>query len=210
MRGNRESGRWERDYRGSIPACAGEPPAQPTLTGWRQVYPRVCGGTNGGRGGTITLEVYPRVCGGTSAIESVQTPCRGLSPRVRGTGIMTPRCVRYFGLSPRVRGNLEPPDAAFATFGSIPACAGEPLLIRSQDGQDKVYPRVCGGTSPISVRRPGAAGLSPRVRGNHPSPLIQSMAWRSIPACAGEPCLRTHPGDAQQVYPRVCGGTRSG
>ena len=49
---------------GSIPACAGEPPAE-------REY----------RGGTV---VYPRVCGGTSAAPSAPTHPPGLSPRVRG------------------------------------------------------------------------------------------------------------------------------
>ena len=49
---------------GSIPACAGEPiPA--------------------GRGGTYR-EVYPRVCGGTSVSVGAHSPAEGLSPRVRG------------------------------------------------------------------------------------------------------------------------------
>ena len=71
----------------------------------------------------------------------------------------------------------------------------------------EVYPRVCGGTHfSISVVRV-VGGLSPRVRGN----LIEVEAVRyargSIPACAGEPSLRTVIAPASRVYPRVCGGT---
>ena len=53
--------------------------------------------------------VYPRVCGGT----------RRRSPHPEPTE----------GLSPRVRGNLVADVAAYATAGSIPACAGEPLPV---------------------------------------------------------------------------------
>ena len=50
-------------------------------------------------------------------------------------------------------------------------------------------------------------GLSPRVRGNQ---IIGPGVWfsaRSIPACAGEPTAAPAYPPAQEVYPRVCGGT---
>ena len=51
-------------------------------------------------------------------------------------------------------------------------------------------------------------GLSPRVRGN-PRELTQALHQpRSIPACAGEPGCAPDIRGRQQVYPRVCGGTR--
>ena len=55
---------------------------------------------------------------------------------------------------------------------------------------------------------PCNTGLSPRVRGNPLRPSPVHPHGRSIPACAGEPCLR----EAERmgslgVYPRVCGGT---
>ena len=90
---------------------------------------------------------------------------------------------------------------------SIPACAGEPLATGAFCVVVRVYPRVCGGTSPIRQHHPPDDGLSPRVRGNRLS-IRRCAAWsRSIPACAGEPprrlLTRSHP----PVYPRVCGGT---
>ena len=50
--------------RGSIPACAGEPPSMPLDSPSRTVYPRVCGGTSFDKLGLSIDE--------------------GLSPRVRG------------------------------------------------------------------------------------------------------------------------------
>ena len=64
VRGNRRKRRPGRARHGSIPACAGEPMAQPTIDRILKVYPRVCGGTGDVAG-------YLRVIG-------------GLSPRVRG------------------------------------------------------------------------------------------------------------------------------
>ena len=50
VRGNRDPVPGQRSGRGSIPACAGEPPAG-RLSSWlRGVYPRVCGGTSIRRG----------------------------------------------------------------------------------------------------------------------------------------------------------------
>ena len=109
-----------------------------------------------------------------------------------------------------MRGNPKRWPGPRCGDGSIPACAGEPILISSWRRFHSVYPRVCGGT--LHRRRSLAAttGLSPRVRGNLALALITPDGTGSIPACAGEPCAR-HPcctrcsGD--EVYPRVCGGT---
>ena len=90
---------------------------------------------------------------------------------------------------------------------SIPACAGEP--VRDGDGvvNGKVYPRVCGGTPPAAAAGLALAGLSPRVRGNPDRAGRYGDGRRSIPACAGEPCMRTEGVGRVRVYPRVCGGT---
>ena len=191
VRGNRRPGAGGGGFCGSIPACAGEPPASSS----RRVAP----------------SVYPRVCGGT--------PTRR---RYGGT---------RFGLSPRVRGNhvllLYPHD----TYGSIPACAGEPSTPTADRGTSWVYPRVCGGTVPqignagvqpgLSPRVRGnrsggvsgaamGGGLSPRVRGNRRGGAGGRRSDRSIPACAGEPPWSVTDTCTVAVYPRVCGGTRRG
>ena len=70
----------------SIPACAGEP---------RQLSDRFSEG-----------EVYPRVCGGALAFGTLEARRQGLSPRVRGSPLVT----RLSSIALR----------------SIPACAGEP------------------------------------------------------------------------------------
>ena len=70
-----------------------------------------------------------------------------------------------------------------------------------------VYPRACGGTDTSAARAKAIRGLSPRVRGNRQSNLVQRSITRSIPARAGEPklpCSRRMP---PRVYPRACGGT---
>ena len=171
---------------GSIPACAGEPGTVAPCTRKPWVYPRVCGGdhhfTSGRRHGSIPAcagepdkagyelmetPVYPRVCGGTVISAMHITP--------------------LIGLSPRVRGNRRPQLCRLRRRRSIPACAGEPTPSCSRTSIYWVYPRVCGGTYQEARRVLLITGLSPRVRGNHPSEHYEVLCHRSIPACAGEP-----------------------
>ena len=132
--------------------------------------------------------VYPRVCGGTFPYESKDEALKGLSPRVRG--------------NPSVQGDT------LCNMRSIPACAGEPIPAPAHHPAPRVYPRVCGGTARPRWWHTRAGGLSPRVRGNPGERQAGHEAIGSIPACAGEPLVRTQIPQLVQVYPRVCGGTR--
>ena len=111
------------------------------------------------------------------------------------------------GLSPRVRGNRCKDGDDADDGGSIPACAGEPSCSPFGFSSTTVYPRVCGGTCYVAAQLVPGAGLSPRVRGNHPVADRHHYPDRSIPACAGEPRKMKTPAKAAKVYPRVCGGT---
>ena len=140
-------------------------------------------------GGVRTRGVYPRVCGGTRR------------PGRPGPGRR--------GLSPRVRGNLVDPNQFAHRLGSIPACAGEPGGAKDAAGAEPVYPRVCGGTTPLDITGSGITGLSPRVRGNLIGDDAAQLVYGSIPACAGEPDVRGGAATRIRVYPRVCGGTKA-
>ena len=115
----------------------------------------------------LVSKVYPRVCGGTIIQDEGPAYLYGLSPRVRGN---RRHCRRY-----RSR------------RGSIPACAGEPLVCGPPGHSGPVYPRVCGGTAVSLALRSARRGLSPRVRGNPLTSLTSYGRLGSIPACAGEP-----------------------
>ena len=136
------------------------------------------------------FRVYPRVCGGTAG----------------GPADL----VRRGGLSPRVRGN----HGRYWVYGmymwSIPACAGEPCTRPEGSSLLSVYPRVCGGTTALTVLTQRPRGLSPRVRGNRLVGIAVNNLQRSIPACAGEPTAVAWTALAVEVYPRVCGGTVAG
>ena len=73
-----------------------------------------------------TITVYPRACGGTHCVGHLSIGCIGLSPRLRGNQYL------YYNTTTDQR--------------SIPALAGEPLVVTKEYRWDKVYPRACGGT----------------------------------------------------------------
>ena len=188
VRGNRRPVSRGCSGRGSIPACAGEP-----TSSWQVWCP---------------VTVYPRVCGGTSTAHSTRLPTPGLSPRVRGNPTEPQRlCPHRQGLSPRVRGNPTLVKWARWSWGSIPACAGEPNKLRRHFGLVPVYPRVCGETISRGKQKNPVQGLSPRVRGNRSVMAPSARIRGSIPACAGKPIDSWCPEWRPTVYPRVCGET---
>ena len=228
VRGNRRngSGNWRR--RGTIPACAGEPPVSAKHCQHVRDYPRVCGGTSFAQRLYVhTWGLSPRVrgnqhlmteisekegtipaCAGEPDEEWVHRLYRGDYPRVcGGTSSASSTIVRSMGLSPRVRGNPGNSNPVMSASGTIPACAGEPSTLLAARRMFRDYPRVCGGTMTRQISASDTPGLSPRVRGNlRPRRRIPGQDG-TIPACAGEPhqsrvfCL------SERDYPRVCGGT---
>ena len=188
--------------------CGGTyPPVTSCAVG--RVYPRVCGGT-ASAGGSIRywLRSIP-ACAGEPRWEPDRRrrPQSGLSPRVRGNrSYHLKHLTILLKVYPRVCGgtsDLKRLTSFDQLNGSIPACAGEPWILRRFKD---VLP-----------------GLSPRVRGNRCSANnVRSMIKvyprvcggtmnGSIPACAGEPpATRLTVGLTAvqlRVYPRVCGGT---
>ena len=214
--------------KGSIPACAGEPPASARWGGICKVYPRVCGGTRQSPTGTGQgIGLSPRVRGNPELIPFSSPRKRSIPacagepdaaggywkatkvyPRVCGGtsgGLVAAACA--CGLSPRVRGNRGRQHGRVRVRRSIPACAGEPWRFSSKPAPDAVYPRVCGGTHQRKTSSLAGMGLSPRVRGNRGDSARNPRRTRSIPACAGEPRPSILPPSRVAVYPRVCGGT---
>ena len=131
--------------------------------------------------------VYPRVYGGT---------------HIAGHIVLL-----QFGLSPRVRGNHHQSQCCSCVYRSIPACTGEPNDKDIALANEKVYPRVYGGTSVSARDHTQKKGLSPRVRGNRTFSAGRNLFCRSIPACTGEPSWPILLIAATGVYPRVYGGT---
>ncbi len=228
MRGNLQQGYGIARVPGSIPARAGEPRDWCNRHFGGTVYPRACGGTAlPSSVAAHNAGLSPRVRGNPSrlwasmnCIRSIPAragepvlPCsaarrRAVYPRAcGGTPCMILRPYQTEGLSPRVRGNPVRLSGASPVLGSIPARAGEPASHRLRWFRCWVYPRACGGTTPVECALDCAAGLSPRVRGNPRNPAPGRGQVRSIPARAGEPAPRPPLLPSARVYPRACGGT---
>ena len=122
----RTASAWRR-VTGLSPRVRGNPLAPDVAFGDARSIPACAGEPIPGNAVGTVAKVYPRVCGGTFI-----KPIRGRP---------------YIGLSPRVRGNRADGFRRQAAHGSIPACAGEPVI--GHFVGDKNH------------------GLSPRVRGNH-------------------------------------------
>ena len=106
-----------------------------------------------------------------------------------------------------MRGNLRSGVSPIAQSGSIPAYAGEPSPSDAYTELERVYPRVCGGTSRRWCIGCWNGGLSPRMRGNLVLKSNVVSGIGSIPAYAGEPGPAASASPIPEVYPRVCGGT---
>ena len=198
-------------FHGTIPACAGEPHRNRGANVLDGDYPRVRGGTADWTRGAVYVEgLSPRARGNRQqrgivhAVRGTIPACAGepLSrqaanfiagdyPRVRGgTDMITSTQATQYGLSPRARGNRAVRVRAGLGFGTIPACAGEPLAALPSGCSGRDYPRVRGGTNTARGGIGWRQGLSPRARGNRFRGFAQPSKFGTIPACAGEPMLR--------------------
>ena len=174
-------------YGGLSPRVRGHPRVAGSPYARRRSIP-ACAGSPFSCGRTWgAVEVYPRVCGVTP-----EHPLHGHDKT---------------GLSPRVRGHLVRVQDNVVEMGSIPACAGSPLVSNVIGVALWVYPRVCGVTVVLSPHGHRKDGLSPRVRGHRASAASTTTPPGSIPACAGSPSFGVASSGGSGVYPRVCGVT---
>ena len=170
VRGNRSGWRVRVRWCGSIPARAGEPGTPTTIAGSVSVYPRACGGTFLGVAPPATdYGLSPRVRGNRVELDAVAEPDRSIPARAgepeqtvgrrRLFGVYPRACggtkgwlyiaLGATGLSPRVRGNRMFRHRFCSNAGSIPARAGEPRWTACGRSTGRVYPRACGGTTPV-------------------------------------------------------------
>ena len=136
--------------------------------------------------GALLGKVYPRACGATAALPQAKHAATGLSPRMRG--------------------NRGEEKQLAAVRGSIPAHAGQPVVLVPARDVVRVYPRACGATSAIPLCTSLPIGLSPRMRGNLRRTRTAAAHFRSIPAHAGQPPESVRARAAQTVYPRAMRG----
>ncbi len=207
-RGNRECQPHDALRGGSIPARAGQPPAQSVALPRPGVHPRSRGATTiertcllltkgpsplarGNRRRCPVCALDPR----SIPARAGQPPSRGAHPRPPGvhprsrgaTVIVTRIVVVGWGPSPLARGNPVQLGRQALERGSIPARAGQPWWWARRARGCRVHPRSRGATVNFSIFIPISLGPSPLARGNHPHLVGVGADGGSIPARAGQP-----------------------
>ena len=193
---------------GSIPAGAGEPRSPNCSHHSVRVDPRGCGGAPGGDiGRALVKGRSPRVRGslhasflrmrwtGSIPAGAGEPACpraprfqRGVDPRGCGGAVaVRNNGPAVQGRSPRVRGSLARPPQLAHSQGSIPAGAGEPIVVHYFRHASRVDPRECGGATWWALGDSIIWGRSPRVRGSRGAGRARPHGPGSIPAGAGEP-----------------------
>ena len=175
------------EYRGLIPACAGQTKRAYGPGGWLSAHPRVCGADlvlhqrHGRVGGLIPA------CAGQTLRAGAATRHDGAHPRVCGADISAIDCdVRSRGSSPRVRGRLPSDGADGGLVRLIPACAGQTGRDFRAELATTAHPRVCGADAARWASWPRYSGSSPRVRGRPLRNIGRHLSSGLIPACAGQ------------------------
>ena len=209
-----------------IPACAGQTTPRPTASATPADHPRVCGANSvavesascefgssprvrGKRSSCSVLSLLTRIipaCAGQTSWRSSPMRPRPDHPRVCGANMKTdPTQAERFGSSPRVRGKLRVGHGRVQRRRIIPACAGQTARLVSPDRRPPDHPRVCGANAMPGTRCHWVSGSSPRVRGKLTMTMIIGIAFRIIPACAGQTRTCSTLGCATADHPRVCG-----
>ena len=187
VRGTRRQKNLTGECGRSIPACAGNT-ASAAATGRRSpVHPRVCGEHS------LSTVMSPAVCGpsprvrGTRVSQGTPHQTQRSIPACAGNTSITPPPPHSFAVHPRVCGEHTPDTRALALgLRSIPACAGNTGCVAVVlAGQSGPSPRVRGTLERLRLERPSTS-VHPRVCGEHGRfDSVMTVAFRSIPACAG-------------------------
>ena len=210
------------------PRACGEPTATGVMWANSRVYPRACGGTS-----TVpswrapSWGLSPRMRGNrdyglVGTFPSGSIPAHAGEPNVRqglsrSQGVYPRACggtrvrsIAGAGRSiPALAGNRIGFDSRERISRSIPAHAGEPVVVVSNPSVVGVYPRACGGTRATRPTCPGRKGLSPRIAGEprvHPGGPAAYFNG-SIPAHRGGTAWNPVKEAKNWVYPRARGGT---
>ena len=94
--------------------------------------------------------------------------------------------LRNNGSSPLARGKARLLYALENAHGIIPACAGKSLNVKISCSAEKDHPRLRGEKPATKEYEDRVKGSSPLARGKVFLYLLQQIARRIIPACAGK------------------------
>ncbi len=225
-RGSRNSPRPAPAYRGSIPACAGQPAVLSFSDDAKGVDPRVRGAAlfiwgiccrrygrspraRGSLPERLKIAMLRRsipACAGQPQAAGCPLYKNRVDPRVRGAAKKRSRGkVIIQGRSPRARGSRNAGFGILPKSRSIPACAGQPRTAAHPGQAGAVDPRVRGAATIAPLGLICKKGRSPRARGSPAAVLLSNTTIRSIPACAGQPFRSVSLNSMSAVDPRVRG-----
>ena len=214
----------------SIPAPAGNTTEKGTSRELSTVHPRACGehlfhrrrqtyapGPSPRLRGTpvdVAVEVsgtrsIPAPAGNTSHL---RIPRRKgpVHPRACGEhAVATRRYSSQTGPSPRLRGTQARHTRWAGICRSIPAPAGNTVVIIKTRIAPSVHPRACGEHSATRQRTLRNCGPSPRLRGTRHVQGDDTVPDRSIPAPAGNTLPGPWARATRSVHPRACGEHRN-
>ena len=193
-----------------IPARAGNTPRRPRPRRPAPVHPRA-GGEH------VRRITFPSQSFGSSPRGRGTHPSRGfrcldesVHPRAGGEHFTATHRIRIAdGSSPRGRGTLEPPGAPQERRRFIPARAGNTRPASPSPPSTTVHPRAGGEHAVIAGAAIFKAGSSPRGRGTLALGLNNPVAFRFIPARAGNTSWRTRGSWVHSVHPARAGNTTS-
>ena len=148
-------------------------------------------------------------CAGNTRSTSTPTRAWTVHPRMRGEHVQILRhAVQSIGSSPHARGTLPSAQHRPLQRRFIPACAGNTAPAAAGDALPPVHPRMRGEHICLITADASCAGSSPHARGTRARLRRSHMAWRFIPACAGNTGPFPHPGERMAVHPRMRGEHR--
>jgi len=148
-------------------------------------------------------------CAGEPKLPFAALVTATVDPRMRGGATtLAAGLYAHWGRSPHARGSQKLPKFSANGFGSIPACAGEPLRWTTWRCSRRVDPRMRGGAQSSTASTGWNRGRSPHARGSRSLRQRRCAGGGSIPACAGEPRPLTVTLPIAKVDPRMRGGAK--
>ena len=148
----------------------------------------------------------PARAGETISDSARYSPLRD-HPRSRGGNVALSRDgAQVWGPSPLARGKLRGADQLARPAGTIPARAGETVDLACTGSRWRDHPRSRGGNLLAGLGLDLGAGPSPLARGKHDEEANGGLLIGTIPARAGETCVRRPSPGPWRDHPRSRGG----
>ena len=153
----------------------------------------------------VTARFIPAYAGNASGPHDASGSC-AVHPRIRGerkSSLLSEPSL--LGSSPHARGTRSKILDALLRHRFIPACEGNAAARRGNWPRQTVHPRMRGERSRMFGVTASLSGSSPHARGTPPDTRGLLLAFRFIPACAGNATAWNQRQAFLSVHPRMRG-----